>query len=399
MRVLLLSWEYPPVLVGGLGRHVHALSRALARAGDDVTVVTQHCADAPAEHTVDGVRIVRAAKSPMPVTTGSASLVSALALNHCLTRTALKSAPAGGYDVIHAHDWLVAHTAVTLKEHLDLPLVTTVHATETGRHQGWLPDEASRSIHAAERWLTAESARVVACSHYMRWELATHLGVPTSRIDVIANGVDPTEWRPCPSEVHTARQRYAGSGPLLGFAGRLVYEKGVQDLLAAVPQLRARHRGLRLVVAGSGPFRGELQQKTERMGLRDAVSFTGFLGRALPAVMAATDVMVVPSIYEPFGMIALEAAAVGVPVAASSTGGLKEIVEPGRTGARFTPADPPALARAVSRLLDDARSAEQTARRARHMVCDRYSWTDIAERTRRVYRSAGAAGPASPCPE
>ena len=144
--MLMLSWEYPPVLVGGLGRHVHALATALAAAGHEVTVVTRHAPGAPLEEYADGVRIVRAPEDPPLFPLATASLLAwTMAFNHTLTRAALRAAAAGAYDVIHAHDWLVAHTAVTLAEHLDLPLVATIHATEAGRHQGWLPEDMNRT--------------------------------------------------------------------------------------------------------------------------------------------------------------------------------------------------------------------------------------------------------------
>ncbi len=173
LRVLLLSWEYPPVLVGGLGRHVHALSVALAAAGHEVTVVTRHAEGAPLEEYADGVRIVRAAEDPVRFPLATDSLLAwTMAFNHTLTRAALRAASSGAYDVIHAHDWLVAHTAVTLAEHLDVPLVTTIHATEAGRHQGWLPEEMNRTIHGVEHWLSNASGRVIACSGYMRDQVA-----------------------------------------------------------------------------------------------------------------------------------------------------------------------------------------------------------------------------------
>ncbi len=148
-RVLMLSWEYPPVLVGGLGRHVHALSVALAAAGHQVTVVTRHTDGAPLEEYVDGVRVIRAAEDPVTFPLATNSLLAwTMAFNHTLTRAALRAVATETYDVIHAHDWLVAHTAITLRDHLDLPLVTTIHATEAGRHQGWLPEEMNRTITA-----------------------------------------------------------------------------------------------------------------------------------------------------------------------------------------------------------------------------------------------------------
>jgi glycogen(starch) synthase len=228
-RILMLSWEYPPVLVGGLGRHVHALSVALAAAGHQVTVVTRHGEGAPLQEYADGVHIVRAPEDPVtfPLATGSL-LAWTMAFNHTLTRAALRAAGTGGYDVIHAHDWLVAHTAVALAEHLDLPLVTTIHATEAGRHQGWLPGELSRAIHSVEWWLCHESTRVIVCSGYMRDQVHRLFDLPTDRIDVVPNGVDGRAWQARPREVSSARSQFAGAGPLVGFAGRLVYEKGVQ---------------------------------------------------------------------------------------------------------------------------------------------------------------------------
>jgi glycogen(starch) synthase len=373
-------------MVGGLGRHVHALSTALAEAGQQVTVVTRHVPDAPPEELVDGVHVVRAPEDPLRFpATGSTLLAHVMSANHTMTRAALRIADGARYDVVHAHDWLVAHSAITLREKLDAPLVATIHATEIGRHQGWLPEDLNRAIHSVECWLANQADRVVACSHYMRWEISRLLGVPNQRIDVVVNGVDRELWRVAPASVAAARLRYAGSGPLIGFAGRLVYEKGVQDIVAALPRLRAAHPGLRLVVAGDGPHRGELQDHVDRLRLRPAVSFAGFLGDDLPAVIAATDVMIVPSIYEPFGMIALEAVAAGVPVVAADTGGLKEVVEPGHTGMTFPVGDPDALARAVSRLLRDQTVARRIVKAGNRML-DRYSWDVIAERTLRVYR-------------
>ncbi|TYB40187.1 glycosyltransferase family 4 protein [Micromonospora sp. AP08] len=389
-RVLILSWEYPPVLVGGLGRHVHALSVALAAAGHEVTVVTRHAEGAPLEEYAEGVRILRAAEDPVrfPLATGSL-LAWTMAFNHTLTRTALRAAESGAYDVVHAHDWLVAHTAVTLAEHLDLPLVTTIHATEAGRHQGWLPEEMNRTIHGVEHWLSNASARVIACSGYMRDQVARLFDVPAARIDVVPNGVDDRAWHACPRAVSAARARFAGDGPLVGYAGRLVYEKGVQHLVHAVPYLRDRHPGLRVVIAGDGPYRDELVDQARRLRLADTVRFAGFLDATqLPAVLAATDATVIPSLYEPFGMIALEAAAAGAPLAVADTGGLAEIVEPEVTGVTFPHGDADALAGAVHRLLGDEVFARRVARRARTMIAERYAWSAIAARTAGSYATA-----------
>ncbi|MBM7086961.1 glycosyltransferase family 4 protein [Micromonospora humidisoli] len=389
-RILMLSWEYPPVLVGGLGRHVHALSVALAAAGHEVTVVTRHTDGAPLEEYADGVRIVRAAEDPVTFPLATDSLLAwTMAFNHTLTRAALRAAESGAYDVIHAHDWLVAHTAMTLRAHLDVPLVSTIHATEAGRHQGWLPGEMNRTIHGVEQWLAAESGRVIVCSGYMRDEVNALFDVPIGRVDVVPNGVEPHRWKVPASAVTSARARFAGDGPLVTFAGRLVYEKGVQHLLAGLPRLRERHPGLRAVIVGDGPYKAELEAEVHRLGLGGTVAMPGFLGGTdLPAVMAASDCFAVPSIYEPFGMVALEGAAAGAPLAVSETGGLAEIVEPGVTGVTFAPEDPADLTEAVHALLSDRERARVLARRARAMVHEQYGWSAIAARTATAYASA-----------
>ncbi|SCG48949.1 (1-_4)-alpha-D-glucan synthase (UDP-glucose) [Micromonospora echinaurantiaca] len=395
-RILMLSWEYPPVLVGGLGRHVHALSVALAAAGHQVTVVTRHADGAPLEEYTDGVRVIRAAEDPVTFPLATNSLLAwTMAFNHTLTRAALRATDTAEYDVIHAHDWLVAHTAMTLREHLDVPLVSTIHATEAGRHQGWLPEEMNRTIHGVEHWLSAESTRVIVCSGYMRDEVGALFGVPAGRVDVVPNGVEPQRWRAPAAAVAAARDRFAGTGPLVTFAGRLVYEKGVQHLIAGLPRLRERHPGLRVVIAGDGPYRGELEADVHRLGLGAAVSMPGFLGGTdLPAVMAASDCFAVPSIYEPFGMVALEGAAAGAPLAVSATGGLAEIVEPGVTGMTFRPHDPDGLTDAVHALLSDRERARALARRARAMVHEQYGWAAIAQRTATSYATAISTAPA-----
>jgi glycogen synthase len=385
----MLSWEYPPLLVGGLGRHVHALAGALARAGHDVTVVTRHAPGALLEEQSEGVRVIRAPEdTPRYEVAGGDMLAWATAFNHALTRAALRAVRGKRFDAVHAHDWLAAHAAMTLRDHLGVPLVATVHATESGRHQGWLPAAHNRTIDDIERWLCAEADRVIVCSEYMRGEVTRHFDVPAGRTEVVRNGVDGLRWRARPRAVAAARLTYAGDdGPLVSFAGRLVYEKGVQHLLAAAPALRDRFPGLRVVIAGDGPYRRELELLAEPW-----VTFAGFLtGHDLTALMAASDCYVVPSIYEPFGMVALEAAAAGTPVAVAATGGLAEIVEHGVTGVHFPPGDPVALAGAVTGVLGDRGYARALALEARARVIDDYNWPAIAEQTVAVYDSVRLA--------
>jgi glycogen(starch) synthase len=390
MRVLMLSWEYPPVLVGGLGRHVHSLAESLSRAGHAVTVLTRHGDGAAYDEVVGGVRVVRVPEDPPLFPFDTELLAWAMAFNHALTRAGLNLLADEPPDVVHAHDWLVAHAAATLKHHLGVPMVATVHATEAGRHQGWLPGSLNKAIHSVEWWLTYEARRVVTCSEYMRWEVARLFDLPPDKMDVVPNGIRADGWRPDPARVAAARSRYAGSGPLLVFSGRLVYEKGVHDLLRAMPRLRRRHPGIRLVVAGSGPNAAALRAQARALRLGRAVSFAGFVADAeLAALAAAADCAVVPSIYEPFGLVALEAAAAGTPLVVADVGGLRELVEHGQTGLRVSPGDVGGLADGVSALLSDQVLARRLARAARAVVTADYTWDRQAGRTAEVYERAG----------
>ncbi len=389
MRVLILSWEYPPVMVGGLGRHVHALATSLATAGHDVTVVSRHTEGASFDEVLEGVRVVRVPEDPPLFVFNSETVLAwTMAFNHALTRAALRVAEEVEPEVVHAHDWLVAHAAATVKHHLDIPLVATVHATEAGRHQGWLPEDMNRSIHSIEWWLTYEARRVITCSQYMRWEVTRLFDLPPEKGEAIPNGVELAEWKADPADVTAVRAKY-GDGPLVVFAGRLVYEKGVHDLLAAVPRLRRRHPGLKVVIAGDGPHVAELKAQAKRLRLGRSVAWTGFLDSGqLPILAAAADCAVVPSIYEPFGMVALEAAAAGTPLVVANTGGLREIVEHGITGLTFAPGNPADLADAVTAVLSDEILARRLTRDARAVLERDYSWTTIAARTVEAYQRA-----------
>lgn len=392
MRVLVLSWEWPPVLYGGLGRHVHALAHALTRAGHEVVVVTQHADDAPYEEVVDGVRVVRVPEDP-PLVPRADLLTWVLALNHALARAALRVGAELRPDVVHAHDWVVAHAGAAVRDGLGVPLVATIHATEAGRHQGWLPGSDNRAIHSIEWWLTSAARRVIACSSHMRWEITQLFGVPGDVVDVVPNGLDPAAWQVDPARVQAARAEYAPEpgSPLVVFTGRLEYEKGVHHLLAAVPRLRARHPAVHVAVAGRGTYSTELRDLAAHLRLGWEVRFPGYLDEcSLRALAAAADVAVVPSIYEPFGMVALEAAAMGTALVVAETGGLREVVSHGETGLLFPPGDVAALADAVGRLLDDPGLRARLVAAAREKVQRDHAWSTVAAATAAVYERAAA---------
>jgi glycogen(starch) synthase len=396
MRVLMLSWEYPPVVVGGLGRHVHALATRLADQGHDVVVLCRQDTGTDAgthpttDTAVEGVRVLRVAEDPPHLVFERDLLAWTLAMGHAMVRAAHELLRDWRPEVVHAHDWLVTHPAITLADLLGVPLVATLHATEAGRHAGWLSQPLNQQVHSVEWWLANRADALVTCSAAMRTEVAHLFEREPDEIDVIHNGIESRGWRIGAAEIARARQRYSpADAPLLVFFGRLEWEKGVQDLIAALPRIRDRHPGTRLVVAGKGRQEQELMTTARKHRVRRAVDFVGHLtDRELRAALSAADAVVLPSRYEPFGIVALEASAAGAPLVASTAGGLGEVVVDGRTGVSFPPGDVPAIAAAVHAVLADPTAARTRARAARERLGVDFDWGRIATATAQVYASA-----------
>ncbi|MGH3439823.1 MAG: glycosyltransferase family 4 protein [Sciscionella sp.] len=399
MRVLMLSWEYPPVVVGGLGRHVHALARHLTNAGHDVVVLARQEAGTDAsthpatDEVHDGVRVIRVAEDPPHLTFERDLVAWTLAMGHAMVRACLALLRYWQPDVVHAHDWLVTHPAIAVAEQARVPLVATVHATEAGRHSGWLSHPLNQQVHSVEWWLANRADELITCSEAMRAEVGHLFDLDIAPIHVIHNGIETRSWRVPADRVSAARARHSPrDGPLLLFFGRLEYEKGAQDLLAALPKIRRTHPGTRLVVAGKGRHLPQLIGQARKLRILRAVDFVGHLpDRALVAALAAADVTVMPSRYEPFGIAALEAAAAGAPLVASTAGGLGEVVVDGRTGLSFSPADVGGIAAAVRAVLDDPRAARRRAKAAKARLAHGFDWPGIALHTVEVYARARTA--------
>lgn len=404
MRVMMLSWEYPPVVVGGLGRHVHALAQHVAAQGHEVVVLCRHPSgsDASTHPTIDtaagetsndaeaGVRVVRVAEDPPHLTFEQDLVAWTLAMGHAMVRAGHRLLAEWRPDVVHAHDWLVTHPAIALADAAGVPLVSTMHATEAGRHSGWLSQPLNQQVHSVEWWLANRSDALITCSSAMRDEVGQLFEVDPAAISVLHNGIESLGWQARPAGVLAARRKYnPGGDPLLLFFGRLEWEKGVQDLIAALPKIRRTHPGTRLVVAGTGRSAAWLAEQARKRRVARSVTFTGHLADGdLPALLAVANAVVLPSRYEPFGIVALEAAAAGAPLVASTAGGLGEVVLPGKTGLSFAPADVPALADAVRQVLDEPAAARRRARTAKARLSTDFDWAKIARQTAEVYARA-----------
>jgi glycogen synthase len=389
-RVLILSWEYPPVIEGGLARHVRKLAEALVRQGVTVDVLTRGVGETSdleesAGSEPGGVRVHRVREPSWPRDLDRfVAWVERMNEDMLVAGEAL--AQESSYDLIHGHDWLVAHAAAGLADRLDVPYVTTIHATEHGRHQGWVAEPPQSHIHSVERWMANRADGVIVCSYYMRGHVADIFDIDEGRIAVIPNGVDPNDLRPS-GDLKALRSDFAAPHEkLVLLVGRLVYEKGFQLALDALPGVIERVGDVRFLVAGSGTHEAELRSQAQRLGLSEHGTFLGWIGDdVLHSLYRIADLCVVPSIYEPFGLVALEAMASGCPCIVADTGGLREVVPVGeRVGLRFNGGDAEHLGVMIERLLVDDPLRDRLVTEASEHVL-RFDWDDIAQRTRGIY--------------
>jgi glycogen synthase len=429
-RVLLLSWEYPPVIEGGLARHVRKLAEALVRQGMVVDVLTR--GPSGLHKRAIGSAAERDARARSQSTRSTAAMIEQPAarngrgrmlsveersgvsvyrvpepswprdldrfvawverMNDDMLAAGLTLAEEHPYDLVHGHDWLVAHVSSALSERLHVPYVTTIHATEHGRHQGWVQDPPQSHIHSVELWMARRADALIVCSHYMRGHVADIFDIDERRITVISNGIDARDLQPVEDLAALRREFATPAEQLVLLVGRLVYEKGFQLALDALPGVIERVGDVRFLVAGSGTHEAELKAQAQRLGLSRHGVFLGWIGDdALHSLYRIADLCVVPSIYEPFGLVALEAMASGCPCIVADTGGLREVVPSGeRVGLRFNGGDAEHLGVMIERLLVDSELRDRLVTEASEHVL-RFDWDDIAQRTLSVYSELSPA--------
>src|SRR5882724_12852483 len=231
-RVLILSWEYPPLIEGGLARHVRKLSEALVERDTEVHVLTRGGEESPSEEVLAGVHVHRVMEPTRP-----AELNEFVAwverMNSDMLAAGVELGDRYDFDLVHGHDWLVANACDHLANRFDTPLVMTIHATEHGRHQGWVDKHPQSYIHGVERWITNRSDLVLVCSTFMREQVVDIFGVDHEKVEVLPNGIDPEDLQPHDEE-GLAKLRAEFATPdqkLVLLVGRLVYEKGFQVAL------------------------------------------------------------------------------------------------------------------------------------------------------------------------
>ncbi len=457
MRIVMLTWEYPPKIVGGISPHVYGLSRALFTQGHEVHVITAEHPGAPAEELVDGVHVYRVAVEghtddfihwvhrlndamyirgdqlmqeligppPTPQLTvppgQSAPQIGApldVAAHAAVSGTpdsddsllaqddtivgdaadspllAIPEVPAESWPkpddpiVLHAHDWLSYFSANGLKHKWHVPLVATIHATEYGRNNG-ISGPTQSYINSAEVDLTREAWRVIVCTDFMKRECEYALHVPWDKMDIVANGVDEKKFEidATPQELADFRLKFAAPDEkIVFFVGRMVREKGVQVLIEALPKIRWGYHDTKLLICGGG-YKEHLISLAHYVGMERHVYFAGFVpDEELLKIYKIADVACFPSLYEPFGIVALEAMAAHTPVVVSDAGGLPEVVQDQVTGTTTYAGNANSLADGVLSVLHDPVKAKRLADEAFRRVETVFNWNIIAEQTATTYQ-------------
>lgn len=384
MKILMLTWEYPPRIVGGISRVVYDLSQRLIKDGHEVTVVTYKDGDVPYFEDDKGVKVYRV-DNYMINPNNFIEWIMQMNFNMVAKANEI-IAKEGKFDVIHAHDWLVAYAAKAIKNSYNIPIVATIHATEAGRNSG-IHDETQRYINDTEWMLTYEASEVIVNSNYMKSELQRLFGLPFEKINVVPNGINLTTFDGIERD-YDFRRRYAmDNEKIILFMGRLVYEKGIQHLIAAMPKILSGYRDAKLIVAGRGGMIDELRAEVDALGIGNKVYFAGYVnGKDVAKMYKIADVSVFPSTYEPFGIVALEAMLAGTPVVVSDIGGLNEIVQHRENGMKSYAGNANSLADSILEILYDHQLAQNIVKNAKEKVISQYNWSKIAQDTHYIYQ-------------
>ncbi|MFH0899799.1 MAG: glycogen synthase [Pseudomonadota bacterium] len=377
MRVTFFTREYPPSIYGGAGVHVKNLSRELAKT---IEVEVRCFGDQNrAESTlrVKGYqawsRMWEGENKPFNSTLGTFSV------NLSMVRDRIEA------DVVHSHTWYGAMAGFMAKTLYDIPYVATVHSLEPLRP--WKEEQLGRSYHLTswiEKVALENADRIVAVSNNSRSEILELFNVRPEKVVVIHNGIDLDVWKPSRSD--ETRRAYGIDGPYILFVGRTTRQKGMTHLIDAMREVVP---GVRLVCCTSAPDTPEVEEEiAAKVAQEPRVLWINTLLREEQYVELYSNaaVFVCPSVYEPFGIINLEAMACETPVVASAVGGIKEVVLPEVTGLLVPPADPHSLAQAIDRVIGDHELARRMGVAGRRRVEESFSWASIAEKTKTMYR-------------
>jgi alpha-maltose-1-phosphate synthase len=406
MNIVILTNEYPPYVYGGAGVHVEFLSRELANLEDHAHAVRVLCFGDQRLHrgnlTVEGMDTHFKPPFQDP---RHQRLLETMVRNIIMAGSVAKA------DVVHCHTWYSYLAGCLLKPLLGAPMVLTTHSLEP--HRPWKVEQLGTAYHATswvERTAYENADGVIAVSEAMKHDVHALYGVPDERIRVIHNGIDVQQYKPTLDPAVLQSYHIDPNRPFVLFVGRVTRQKGIMHLINAIKGLRP---GVQVVLCAGSPDTPEIgaaMAARVEQARRESPNEIIWVPQIVPKddlirLYTHASIFICPSVYEPFGIINLEAMACETPVVASAVGGIPEVVVHGETGllVRFEPVssqdfEPKApeqfskdLAAAVNSLLDDPAALQAMGRKARARVEEYFSWTSIAQRTLEFYRTLTTA--------
>src|SRR5215467_8265270 len=385
MRIAMLSWEcLHSICVGGVGVHVTELAAALERKGHDVHVFTRMGHGQAHYARIDGVHLHRCPFDLNPNFVEEVNNMCRSFVHHVFeTENHI-----GPFDVIHAHDWLAGNALVWIKQSRGRRCVLTIHSTEYGRCGNNFWQGQSHRIRDQERSATYWADRVIAVSNHLRDEIMWMYEVPHWKITTMYNGVNVRNYDGMidPGEVK-ARYHIGPMDPMVFFSGRMVFQKGPDLLVDAIPAILTFHPNAKFVFAGDGEMRAQVEARTHQVGVGHATRFLGYQGNGtLTNLYKACDVVCVPSRNEPFGIVLLEAWSAGKPVVSTTNGGPAEFVWHEVNGLKGY-ASPDSIAWGLGTLFTNFEWARWMGRNGRIAAETSFSWDAVAKRILSVYSS------------
>lgn len=368
----MIAWDLPSTPAGGVPGHIHGLTQALARDGHDIVLLST---GSGRDSNESPIRLVRASID-LPWLPDDDVVARIASANNHLT-SLVHEIGSWRPDVVHAHGWETSWCATTLARIYDVPLVATFHSTERSSHGGFVPPGESTSVHSVESWLASTANDVICCSRFMMREVIDAFELSPETVHLVPNGIDPSLWRLDDGDPRTN---------LVLAWGRVQYEKGFQVLAQAMGRVRATLPNVQCIIAGSGPYLPELQSQVDIEGVSDIVHLAGFVpDDRLRQLLHSAGCVVIPSLYEPFGIVALESLAAGAPTIVARTGGLAEIMEGTGAGLTFEPGNALQLADHIHNVLTDADVARSLSHEGHVLLEERYTWQAVARGTLDVY--------------
>jgi glycogen(starch) synthase len=410
LRIGFFVWEYPPTLVGGLGTYAQYITREYVQLGHDVSVFTLNSGDLKTTEILEGVDVQRPLIAdasnifPMFVVDDLKRwgtnirffndifmyniLSSTKFLNELIRKRRYH------FDAVCVHDWLSCISGLIIKNETKIPVVFHVHSTEWGRSGG----QGSEVVSHLESATAERADKIVTVSNAMQEDLMRH-GWPQSKINVVWNGVDPEKYDPQKSQgedVLKIRKKYdiPEDWNMLLFLGRLTWVKSIKNLVQAMPLVLGEYPKTKLVILGKGEEQSDVIEMANRLGIQDKVIYRFEFVSEDERILhyAAADVCIFPSIYEPFGIVSLEAMSMAKPVVVGARGvvGFREqVISSGteQNGVHVNGEDPADIAWGIKETLSDPKRAKLWGENGRQRVLEYFTWKKVADQTLEIYET------------